>query len=824
MRLLRLCSGGFESCFSFPQAFLFALVALLLFHVSGSHASATDPRGHETTFDYFKDGTLHQIAFNDGGTGDPDYIDAPAVSYTYDPNFDRVLTETTEGDADDYTYQYYGFTGDGNANRLKTTTIAKTRDGQPLSHDIDYAYDDLGRLLTRTFRGDTETYGYDPLDRLGTLADPLGDFDYAYEARTARILAVQHSVGGIDGLRTDLSYRSKIAGGQERQVPFLEAIHHTAPGGGTVAAHRYLRNENGWIDHWQQNDGSQWQSHGYRYDQAGQLQHDRKYDGLDANSPLLERNEYRYDRAGNRSVVQTDGEQLNDSHNGLNQLSARSVEGGTLFHGTIGEPGKVFVQKLDGGGAVVESVEAALYGGNEFYANLDLASGSHTVRIIARDIHGETTTQDYSVAVASAPDESFTHDAAGNLTSWTKSDGTQIDYKWDAANRLRGIIVDSLQIQSFEYDGAGRMTRATDASGNRNDYYWDGLERLARENVDVSPTVERRYLTQGFTESLDGAAAKNYLVTRDHLGSTREILDDTYTVVAKYDYSAWGEVTKLSGTIDADRLYTGYLHFADSDTPLHLAPYRTYQPELGRWLSRDYMGETGPDGTNTYAYTQNSPVNFIDGTGLWTTAPQALAVAAAVGAGAGAFEGAVTSVAFQAIENGLNQGCDESGGIDGGRVLQDAALGAGIGAVTAGIGTKFQIFAKISNRLFGKATNKLVDTNTIRFTQKTAGKNTLGAPGSSDVFVTAADDLAGITSSSGAAQRLTLLDNAGNLRQGPFSVIEFDAPASGLASPVFRNNTGFIRGGITQGGAREFVLPNLNVNQLQNVTIRNLNQ
>ena len=33
-----------------------------------------------------------------------------------------------------------------------------------------------------------------------------------------------------------------------------------------------------------------------------------------------------------------------------------------------------------------------------------------------------------------------------------------------------------------------------------------------------------------------------------------------------------------------------------------------------------------------------------------------------------------------------------------------------------------------------------------------------------------------------------------------------------------------MQGGFTQGGAREFVLPNLNVNQLQNVTIRHLNQ
>lgn len=97
---------------------------------------------------------------------------------------------------------------------------------------------------------------------------------------------------------------------------------------------------------------------------------------------------------------------------------------------------------------------------------------------------------------------------------------------------------------------------------------------------------------------------------------------------------------------------------------------------------------------------------------------------------------------------------------------------------------------------------------------------TLGFSGANDVFVTAASDIRGITTSQGLANRLTLLDNAGNLRQGPFGVIEFNTPASGVASPVFRNNPGFIQGGMTGGGAREFVLPNMPISQLQNVTTR----
>jgi len=75
---------------------------------------------------------------------------------------------------------------------------------------------------------------------------------------------------------------------------------------------------------------------------------------------------------------------------------------------------------------------------------------------------------------------------------------------------------------------------------------------------------------------------------------------------------------------------------------------------------------------------------------------------------------------------------------------------------------------------------------------RAAGSPTLGAPGSGRVFVAAADDLNGISTSEGIAQRLTLLDEAGKLRTGPFEVSTFDTPAEGPASPVFRTNPGFL--------------------------------
>jgi hypothetical protein len=54
---------------------------------------------------------------------------------------------------------------------------------------------------------------------------------------------------------------------------------------------------------------------------------------------------------------------------------------------------------------------------------------------------------------------------------------------------------------------------------------------------------------------------------------------------------------------------------------LSLTMYRAYDPNLGRWLSRDPLGEVA--GTNLYAYILNNPLRFIDILGLDNASPDA---------------------------------------------------------------------------------------------------------------------------------------------------------------------------------------------------------
>ncbi|MGK7902351.1 MAG: polymorphic toxin type 10 domain-containing protein [Hormoscilla sp.] len=81
---------------------------------------------------------------------------------------------------------------------------------------------------------------------------------------------------------------------------------------------------------------------------------------------------------------------------------------------------------------------------------------------------------------------------------------------------------------------------------------------------------------------------------------------------------------------------------------------------------------------------------------------------------------------------------------------------------------------------------------------------TLGSPRATDVFVTAAEDIQGLNAAQ-IAEKLTIPPSLTDR----FLVMEFPSSSvTNIASPVNRNNPGFVGKGQTAGGAREFVIPN----------------
>ena len=61
----------------------------------------------------------------------------------------------------------------------------------------------------------------------------------------------------------------------------------------------------------------------------------------------------------------------------------------------------------------------------------------------------------------------------------------------------------------------------------------------------------------------------------------------------------------------ASRGSSGY--YTDHETGLILCTHRYYDPQTGRWLTKDPIGHEG--GVNLYGYCNNDPVNAVDPSG-----------------------------------------------------------------------------------------------------------------------------------------------------------------------------------------------------------------
>jgi RHS repeat-associated protein len=145
-------------------------------------------------------------------------------------------------------------------------------------------------------------------------------------------------------------------------------------------------------------------------------------------------------------------------------------------------------------------------------------------------------------------------------------------------------------------------------------FVWCGRNQPCEER-NSSNVVTRRWFDNG--EHVPGASspADKLFYTTDHLGSVRELTDDDEVVRARYDYDPYGRTTKLTGDLETVAGYTG--HHRHDKSGLYLTWFREYDPDLGRWLSRDPIGESG--GTTLYGYAANDPVRFADRLGLYIT-------------------------------------------------------------------------------------------------------------------------------------------------------------------------------------------------------------
>jgi RHS repeat-associated protein len=239
--------------------------------------------------------------------------------------------------------------------------------------------------------------------------------------------------------------------------------------------------------------------------------------------------------------------------------------------------------------------------------------------------------------IANGVDITPTYDADGNMIGY---DGWT--FKWDAENRLLKASNDTVSVENV-YDYMGRRVRKSVwvyESGHWTlvseiVYVYDGWNVIREKNIQESIVREYdNYYVWGLdlSGSLQGAGGvggllamhhqyydlqpKYYAYAFDANGNVTEMVDTNGTVVARYAYDPYGNLVEKTGDPIADlNPYRFSTKYADDETGLVYYGFRFYSPTLGRWLSRDPIGETG--GINLYSLSRNEPVSRVDYLGLF---------------------------------------------------------------------------------------------------------------------------------------------------------------------------------------------------------------
>ncbi|MDJ0600304.1 MAG: RHS repeat-associated core domain-containing protein [Crocosphaera sp.] len=272
----------------------------------------------------------------------------------------------------------------------------------------------------------------------------------------------------------------------------------------------------------------------------------------------------------------------------------------------------------------------------------------------------ENTDKVNGVSNSSEP-QNYSYDANGNVKSASHRQITNIDY--DPLTQLTTKVqLEGDTSVSFKYDGGNQRVLKTseDSSGSQTavKLYVHGLNDYPLLELSEQP-VQYIYGMGGLVALvIDGQVLT---ILKDHLGSTRVVVDEAGTIIAGFDYLPFGDLIGVAygnSEIISYR-YTGQ----EFDPELGLYNYRArfYDPRLGRFYATDPKAQFA----SPYLYAGNNPINLVDPDGELAFLT-ALVIGAVIGAAIG---GGVAT--YKGVEEGL-EGWDLVGYI---------AAGAGIGAI-----------------------------------------------------------------------------------------------------------------------------------------------
>jgi RHS repeat-associated protein len=620
---------------------------------SGFLDTITDPLGRLTSFDYDGAGRVTRQTLPGGRE----------VLYRYDDNGN--LRSVTPPGRTDHTFTHTP------VDLLESYTAPPVTTDPTLPLTTTYDYDN-DNALDRILRpgGTIVDFAYNTINgRLEKITQPRGDTDFSYDAQTGNL----SSITAPGNERIDLEF--------DGSLPTRETVSGTVSGSVSRTYDDDLRLESSSVN------GASTVS--YSYDDDGLL--------TDADALTLSR----------------------DTQNGLLRGTTLGLTSTTLDYNQFGEPNTLDARfnttttlysatyERDDLGRIERKTETTSQGTHVYDYSYDPAGRLDTVdrdgvRIsdFEYDQNGNRTLEMTSGRVG-------IYDEQDRLSSYGAT-----TYTYTAAGELRTKRL-AADVTTYDYDALGSLENVTLPDGTAIDYITDGYgRRIAKKRngdlvqgflygdealgpvaeLDAQGNLKSRfvYATRSNVPDYMIRNGVTYRIVSDHLGSPRMIVDiSSGTVAQEMDYDEFGRVIRDTSPGFQPLGFAGGLY--DSDTDLLRFGARDYDPETGRWTSKDPIGFAGGD-TNLFAYVLNDPINLFDSSGLFSL-PGGIDRAwdAVKDAGGSAWNGIKS--AYDYASNHWR----EAAAITGGAVCIVGSAGACVAVVGAGLG--LQTFSNLRQGL-----------------------------------------------------------------------------------------------------------------------------
>ena len=223
---------------------------------------------------------------------------------------------------------------------------------------------------------------------------------------------------------------------------------------------------------------------------------------------------------------------------------------------------------------------------------------------------------------------------AGPDSTLDANDSDITKYTWDQRNRLIAVSHYATyaaypnspdQVVAYMYDFADRQIRRALTTGGSTSYaysIYDG-NNLYMEVTDpnhlstggASAYVSHRNFIgpAGGVLAVDNCSGTVLWGLGDNVGTVRDVVDSTGTVLDHRTYTSFGAMTQSNSTVDYAFGFEGALW--DKATKLNRNGARLYDPLASVWITADPLGFASND-PNFYRYVGNNPINNKDPSGM----------------------------------------------------------------------------------------------------------------------------------------------------------------------------------------------------------------